>query len=101
MFDFPLLMSRLLHKFIIGMNAPLILNICSIFALSIHLSVMVMVISSGATKDNPNMTGKAMKQVKRIIRRNTCNWRSFSLATCAKTGCATLLTIPLMKECPI
>ena len=69
--DFPLLMSRFPQRLTIGMNAPLIQRICNIPALSIHLSVMAMVISSGATSESPNMAGKETKQVKRIIFRNT------------------------------
>ena len=84
-----------------GMNAPLIQSSCKILALSIHRSVMAMVISSGAVSDSPNKVGKEMKQVKRIMRRKTRSWRSLSSATWARTGCATLLTMPWMKECPM
>ena len=64
-----------------GINAPPIASICRICALGSHLAVMVIVISSGAMNDNPNMEGKAMKAVNRSILRKTRCWRVWSLPT--------------------
>lgn len=50
---------------------------------------------------SPNMAGKDRNAVKRSIFRRTPNWRAGSLETSVRTGCATLLTVPLMKEYPI
>ena len=52
--DFPLLMTRLEYKLVMGMNAPPMQSNCRMKALGSHLSVIVSIISSGAINDNPN-----------------------------------------------
>ena len=83
------------------MKAPPTASSCRMRALGSHLSVMAMVISSGAISESPNMAGKETNEVKRSILRNTRLWRSLSSDTWRSTGRATLFTIPLMSECPI
>ena len=70
-------------------------------ALSFHLSVMVIVMSSGAMSERPNKAGNDIKAVKRSILRNTRHWRSVSSDTLRNTGWAIPFIVPSMVEYPM
>ncbi len=99
--DLPLLITRLEYRLVIGMNAPPTQSNCRMEALDAHLSVILIVISSGAMSDSPNMAGKETNAVKRSILRNTRCCRSLSSDKLERTGCATLFTMPDTREYPI
>ena len=101
MSDFPRLINKLEYRLAIGKKAPQMANSCKIRALSIHLSVIAIVINSGATNDNPNIQGKEIKAVNRSILRKALTCRSESSVIWAKIGCATLPTIPEINEKPM
>ena len=77
-----------------GIKAAPMQRICISRALSSHLSVMAMVMISGAVSASPNMQGIEMNAAKRSILRNMRISRSLSSSTCRITGCETLFVIP-------
>ena len=90
-------MMRFENKVEIGAKAPPIQRICISGILPIHLSPIVIRISSLVIIDKPNIDGKAMNAVNRKIFRKTRVCRSLSSRTVAKTGCATPFKIPVMS----
>ena len=67
-------------------------------ALSSHFGPTNISKNSLAMSPTPNMQGKETKETKRSILRKTCRLRSLLSRTCAMTGCATPVSMPLIVQ---